>query len=270
MSLSTLPEMIIHLLPGFLGLWAFKRVVQEDIDKRGEGTQIALALLLGMSALALLSAVHALLGRWPDIARAVSPSALTGGPWAADATGEFWASYGVLCLLALASGGAWGWLCEKGLAPTRWIPWLASACLGRGPQTPCESALRALVDEMTEAGKPPSLVRAYPLGGDRDKALIGWWDGYSESEKEIKLVDLQFCEADPRLVEDLRIQPRRCWINHDSGIVFEFLEWDMAQKKGFYDRGVKRYREAIEPKKQSCPDVHSSAGGGGTDVRSTC
>ena len=245
MSLSTLPEMIVHLLPGFLGLWAFKRVVQEDIDKRGEGTQIALALLLGMSALALLSAVHALLGRWPDIARAVSPSALTGGPWAADATGEFWASYGVLCLLALASGGAWGWLCEKGLAPTRWIPWLASACLGRGPQTPCESALRALVDEMTEAGKPPSLVRAYPLGGDRDKALIGWWDGWSESEKEIKLTRLELCDVDGGLIERLALQPRRCLIDRASGVVVEFVEWDEAQYDAFDAYLRRRYDEVV-------------------------
>ena len=38
--------MLIYLLPGFLGLWVFKNMVQEDIDRRGESTQIAIALLL--------------------------------------------------------------------------------------------------------------------------------------------------------------------------------------------------------------------------------
>ena len=28
--------MLIYLLPGFLGLWVFKNMVQEDIDRRGE------------------------------------------------------------------------------------------------------------------------------------------------------------------------------------------------------------------------------------------
>ena len=46
----TFAELIVCLLPGFLGLWVFKRIVQEDIDKRGEFTQVAIALLLAISA----------------------------------------------------------------------------------------------------------------------------------------------------------------------------------------------------------------------------
>mgnify|MGYP006916103004 CR=1 FL=1 len=51
-------ELIIWLLPGFLGLFVFKRIVQEDIDKRGESTQIAIALLFGILSVGLLHLIH--------------------------------------------------------------------------------------------------------------------------------------------------------------------------------------------------------------------
>ena len=31
-------ELVLYLLPVFLGLWVHKRIVQEDIDSRGEST----------------------------------------------------------------------------------------------------------------------------------------------------------------------------------------------------------------------------------------
>lgn len=51
-------ELVILLLPGFLGLWVYKRIVQEDIDKRSESTQIAIGLLLGISAFCMLFLIN--------------------------------------------------------------------------------------------------------------------------------------------------------------------------------------------------------------------
>ena len=48
MSLS-FAELIIYLLPGFLGLWVFKGIIQENLDNRTESTQIAIALLFGIT-----------------------------------------------------------------------------------------------------------------------------------------------------------------------------------------------------------------------------
>ena len=43
MSIS-FSELILYLLPGFMGSWVFKRIVQENMDKRSESTQIAIGL----------------------------------------------------------------------------------------------------------------------------------------------------------------------------------------------------------------------------------
>ena len=75
MSIS-FPALLIYLLPGFLGLWVFKNIVQEDIDKRGESTQIAIALLLGISAIACLCVVNFVLSWCPGLAEYFSPKAL--------------------------------------------------------------------------------------------------------------------------------------------------------------------------------------------------
>lgn len=246
-------ELVIYLLPGFLGLWVFKRVTQEDIDKRGESTQIAIALLLGMSAFCLLALVSWALSQGPWLAKWISPKALTleGSDQKSsllNAGFEFWVSYGALCLLAMLSGGLWAYFSEKGWSPTRGVPKWFSARLKRGPKTLCESALRALIDEMREKGQPPSLVRVYTLGEDRDKALIGWWNGYSESEKEIRLTRLELCDADPEFNGRLKLQPRQCWVNHSSGLVIEFLEWDKTQDDKFDAYLRKKYDQIAFPK----------------------
>ena len=75
MSIS-FPALLIYLLPGFLGLWVFKSIVQEDIDQRSESTQIAIALLLGISAIASLFLVNFMLGLSPRFAEYFSPDAL--------------------------------------------------------------------------------------------------------------------------------------------------------------------------------------------------
>jgi hypothetical protein len=74
----------------------------------------------------------------------------------------------------------------------------------------------------------------YKLGENQGKPLIGFWSGYSETEKEIDLTRLELCESAPDLAALIEKQPRRCWINHQSGVVIEFVEGD------------KDYNESIE------------------------
>ena len=251
MSIS-FPALLIYLLPGFLGLWVFKNIVQEDLNKRGESTQIAVALLLGISAIACLCAANFLLSCWPRVAEYVSPNALQINledsqitvAWSA----KFWVSYIMLCLFAMASGAVWAWLREKNLGLTWIISDIVNKSLKRGVQRPCESAMRALIDEMRKGGHEPSLMRVYSLIGNRDNSLIGWWDGYSESENEVKLSLLECCDATEDLHKDFDLQTRRCVVNYDSGIVIEFLDLDETQAESFKKYVIASYSKNVHPR----------------------
>lgn len=253
MSIS-FPALLIYLLPGFLGLWVFKNIVQEDLNKRGESTQIAVALLLGISAIACLCAVNFLLSCWPRVAEYVSPNALQINledsqitvAWSA----KFWVSYIMLCLFAMVSGAVWAWLREKDYGLTWIFADFVNKRLRRGLRVPCESAMRALVDEMRAGGHEPSLVKVYSLIGNRDTALMGWWNGYSESEKEIDLRLLELCDADTALRNDFDLQPRRCLVNHASGIVIEFLDLDGSGASEFEERARAAYRHHVHPQNE--------------------
>lgn len=137
MSIS-FPALLIYLLPGFLGLWVFKQSVQEDIDKRGESTQIAIALLLGIFAIFLLFAVKFILSPFTFLAEYISSDK------------NFWLPYILLCILAIFSGGIWAFISEKNIAPTRIVAHYVCNMLKHGEKLPCESAMRALIDEMGE------------------------------------------------------------------------------------------------------------------------
>lgn len=248
MSIS-FPALLIYLLPGFLGLWVFKRSVQEDIDRRGESTQIAIALLLGISAIFLLFAVNFILSPFTFLAEYISPDALL--PKTVDEiqlilTGnkKFWVSYISLCILAILSGGFWALISEKGLTLTRIVSRYVCNILKHGEKIPCESAMRSLIDEMSEKGYEPSLVRIYSLGENRDNSIIGWWNGYSESEKEIKLNLLECCDSAIELPKEFDLQTRQCLINYESGIVIELLDIDKKQAEGF-EKYVKEQYEQI-------------------------
>ena len=261
-------ELIICLLPGFLGLWVFKRIVQEDIDKRGEFTQVAIALLLSMSAFFLLYLLNRFLTYASFLANWISPDALAlpekqkGEIRGVLSVGlNFWVSYAVLCLFSLLSGALWALLSEKGVSLTRYLPsFISVKCLGRGPKEACESTLRWIVDELStrepdnkelddtieaeeEKFSGPTLVRVYSLTGDKNNCLLGWWNGYSETEKEISLTRLELCEADPNLDNFLKSQPRMCWINHNSGVVVEFFEWSAATSDRNEERLRRKFRE---------------------------
>ena len=180
MSIS-FPALLIYLLPGCLGRWVFKNIVQEDVNKRGESTQIAIALLLGISAIACLCVINFTLSGFPVVAEYFSMNALRVS-WSEGDTlfnwdGKFWVSYMTFCAFALLSGGVWAWLREKDCGLTWKLSDCINKCLKRGLRVPCESAMRALVDEMRANGHEPSIVKIYSLIGDRDTALMGWWNG---------------------------------------------------------------------------------------------
>lgn len=250
MSIS-FPALLIYLLPGFLGLWVFKNTVQEDIDKRSESTQIAIALLIGISAIALLCLVNFMLSFSPSFAEYFSPNAfenearmlLTGDL-------KFWTSYITLCLLALLCGALSAFLREKGLGLTWIMSDTVHKRLNRWVNRPCESGMRALIDEMREKGNEPSLVRVYSLTGNRDNALIGWWDGYSEKDKVLKLSLLECCAAASDLEKDFDLQTRRCLVNCETGIVVEFLDIDEKQAEGFEEYVKEMYRQTVHPRNE--------------------
>ena len=250
MSIS-FPALLIYLLPGFLGLWVFKNTVQEDIDKRSESTQIAIALLIGISAIALLCLVNFMLSFSPSIAEYFSPNAfenearmlLTGDL-------KFWTSYITLCLLALLCGALSALLREKGFGLTWIMSDAVNRRLHRWVNRPCESGMRALIDEMREKGNEPSLVRVYSLIGNRDTALIGWWDGYSEKDKVLKLSLLECCTAASGLEKDFDLQTRRCLVNCETGIVVEFLDINEKQAEGFEEYVKGMYRQKIHPRSE--------------------
>lgn len=250
MSIS-FSELIIWLLPGFLGLWVFKRIVQEDLDKRGESSQIALAVLLAMFAFFLLFLTHKLLALLDEefafsfsIERLIFPE--DGFLSLFGKNMVFWKAYFFLCLYAIISGFMWGLFSEWGWTPTKLLYKGAAKILNRPPKENCESSLRATVNRLSEADQGPSLVRVYTLGEGRGKPLIGWWRGYSESEKEIELSALEMCDSDPELNAYLSKQYRCCWINHSSGIVVEFVECDARHQEAFEKRLVAAYSRQIK------------------------
>ena len=143
------------------------------------------------------------------------------------------------------SGLLWALASETGWSLTKIFHRHGSELLGRGTKEACESSLRWIVDEMTERKQGPFLVKVYMLGGDRDNPLFGLWSGYSETEKEISLRQLDICEADPYLNKLLALQPRNCWINHESGVVVEFLVWNEEQQEAFKQHMYNIYQNKV-------------------------
>ncbi len=137
-----------------------------------------------------------------------------------------------MCLRIILCGFC-AWLREKNCVLTYIAADLVNRLLKRGLRVPCESALRALVDAMRANGHEPSIVKIYSLLGNRDTALMGWWNGYSETEKEIDLTLLELCDVDTELRKDFDLQTRRCLVNHASGIVVEFIDVDKVQASAF-------------------------------------
>jgi hypothetical protein len=222
-------ELLILLMPGFLGLWTFKRIVQENIDKRGESTQLALALMLGLSSLFslfLLDVAFSAIGLPVLPIKALLLPAT--GKEQADVffiSPQFWVVYGWLCFLAVYNGYWWALLRErwKLALPMLLGRWTAEY-LKRPPKEDCESSLRAIVNNLDMERNGAALVRVYTLGENQSNPIIGFWGGYSETEREIELTLLELCGSAPDLNSIIEKQLRRCWINHESGVVIEFVE----------------------------------------------
>ena len=106
--------------------------------------------------------------------------------------------------------------------------------------------MKALLDNMFEKGTPPSLVRTYKLGESDKPPLVGWWNGYSETEKELKLTLLELCAAVQDINERIDLQPRQCCVNCNSGVVTEFVEWDSCRADKFKKFMEESYNEEIK------------------------
>ena len=240
MSIS-FSELILYLLPGFLGLWVFKRIVQEDIDKRSESTQIAIGLMLGISGFFALFLVNKILN-----CDYISPKSLKlSDTMNFGDSFQFWISYLVLCILSLLSGVLWGYLSEKGITLTRYFSSRISRILGTAVKVPSESALRILVNTLIkEYNTDKFLARVYSLG-DKENSVIGWITSYSDTEKELVLTRLELSSAISDLNDRLDVQPRQCCINYESGIVIELFDWNTEKMSKFDERIRKKYREKI-------------------------
>ena len=211
-------ETLILLFPGFLSLWVYKQITVEDLNKRGETTQIGLAAIFGTVSL-MVAYYMPFTGMRALEELIVSKEA----PFTFMFSEEFWFAYAGLLVIGLLLGFTAGIAQGKGWLPTVFLSRLAAKLLNRGPKDACESSLRAIVNDLNIPENNSPLVRVSKLGEDQSKSIIGVWGGYSETEKEIVLDYLEQCASDPCLNERLNVQRRRCLINHNSGIVIEFV-----------------------------------------------
>ena len=227
MSLS-FAELIIYLLPGFLGLWVFKNIIQENLDNRTESTQIAIALLFGITGLLALFALSFIfeMKYFSVKALRLSDEIILGDNL------YFWTSYLVLCIFTLSAGTICGYLNVKGLSLTRLLSKLVTRSQRLPEKVPSESSLRSLINDLRSESEL-LLARVYPLGESRDKAIIGWITNYSDTEKQINLTRIEMPSVISGINKELDSQPRQCCINYDSGVVIEIFEWDYEKAQRF-------------------------------------
>ena len=239
MSLS-FAELIIYLLPGFLGLWVFKGIIQENLDNRTESTQIAIALLFGITGLLALFALNFIfeLKYFSVKALRLSDEIILGDNL------YFWSSYLMLCIFSLLSGTICGYLNVKGLSLTRLLSKLVTRKMKLPEKVPSESSLRVMINDLRSESEL-LLARVYPLAEGRDKGIIGWLSNYSDTERQVNLNLLELSYVVEDINNRLDMQPHRCCINYDSGLVIEIFEWNEDTARRFYEYEMKEYREKI-------------------------
>ena len=227
MSLS-FAELIIYLLPGFLGLWVFKNIIQENLDNRTESTQIAIALLFGITGLLALFALNFIfeMKYFSVKALRLSDEIILGDNL------YFWSSYLMLCIFSLCAGAICGYLNIKGLSVTRVLSKIITKSQRLPEKVPSESSLRAMINDLRSESEL-LLARVYPLAEGRDKGIIGWLSNYSDTEKQVNLTRIEMPCVISGINEELDKQPRQCCINYDSGIVIEIFEWDNEKARRF-------------------------------------
>lgn len=240
MSLS-FAELIIYLLPGFLGLWVFKNIIQENLDNRTESTQIAIALLFGISGLLALFVMNFIFELKYFSVKALR---LSGDIVLGDNV-YFWSSYLMLCIFSLLSGTISGYLNVRGLSITRLLSRMITQATKLPEKVPSESSLRVMINELRSESEL-LLARVYPLAEGRDKAIIGWLTNYSDTENQVNLTRIEM----PCVVENvnkvLDMEARQCCINYDSGIVIEIFEFDEKKARRIEKKFREAYREKIQ------------------------
>jgi len=113
------------------------------------------------------------------------------------------------------------------ILPTHFLPKLAGKILNKQVQTKDETGLGELIDKL----KPryTTVVRIYPLGYP-EKALVGMFGGFSESEGQILIQDE--CLFRQTVLDDQgnnwgtfrTDNPSRTCVDFNKGIVIEFQD----------------------------------------------
>jgi hypothetical protein len=232
MSIS-FSELLILLIPGLFGSWVYKRISTENLDNRGEIVQAGLAMLFGIFSLCIVS----IIGFIPS-------EAFFGGSGATILLEKsFWPYYATLFL---ASGflGYWcGILQARERTPVDLLGKSAAKWLKRPTKTSCETAMRAMVNTLCgEASHPMTMI--YTIG-NRNAGIVGFWEGYSETEKEIQLSDIHLC-VDWDLHDREKYfdnEPRKCCVNYALGTVVELVARDNEFHNKVKERLIQKYNE---------------------------
>lgn len=222
-------ELLVLLLPGFLSLWVFGRVTAEDFDKRGEWTLVSLGLCFGMSNLAVLMLVS-LVVPWVDLNNLSS-----GFPYALS----FWASYGVLVVVALVVGGGSGVLRASDIWPAHWVGTLGAKAAGRQARLlDYEGTLSYLENNVFHE---KTIVRVSSLSC-RENGVVGFWAGLGD-DGFFRLRHAGFLDAG-KFPYGLEFDVA---IDYRQGLVFEFITEDATcfvdgvlehRQKGHISEGV--------------------------------
>lgn len=173
--------LLILLLPGFLGLWIYKQTTVEDIDRRGEWTQVAIGLCFGVTNLFVYFIfMKLILLKWPQwgLNELIPKQNAIAGLLVIN----FWVCYRVLVAVALCVGVIAGILQGWGLLPTHFLPKLVGRILKKSVRTKHESGLRYLIEK--KGHRPETPIKAYPIGNPQH-VINGRYGGISESESEV-------------------------------------------------------------------------------------
>lgn len=237
--------LLILLLPGFLGLWVYKQISVEDIDRRGEWTQVALGFCFGVLNLFVYSLTSKLLIRiFPLLKNDLSI------PIKNQINGlmeiKFWGIYAFLVIIALINGMVVGLMQGWKILPTHFLPKIAGKILKKEVQTKDETGLGKLIDEL----KPryTTVVRIYPLGYP-GKALVGMFGGFSESEGQVLIQDE--CLFRQKVLDDQGNNwetfqtdlPSRTCVDFNKGIVVEFQNTPQNYQEEYRAWLMKKFNE---------------------------
>ena len=238
-------SLLLLLLPGFWSLWVYKHITSENLDKRGNWTTVSLGLCFGIFNFLVAVATVKVAGRF-FYSFGITDNLLTlekGFFTAMSFKGvenifsiKFVFSYAFLGLMALWVGAFAGCLQGKGKLPTQYFHRKVAECLKKpNVQTSCESSLRSLMDEHIQkwpCWPEPPIVSISKIGGAPEDHVMGYYAGFSESEKQINLEDVNLflpSNLDKEDREYLQNLESVATVDLSSGIVVEFLKEGSAE-----------------------------------------